>query len=71
MNRYIIKQQDVGRRDNFPIKVECEHCRHTHTEYLFEPLGRVLKQDVGKICKRLKGIWYVENQEQFEKRVNK
>ena len=36
----------------------------------FEPLGIVLECDVGKRCYKVGDIWQVENQEQFEKRVN-
>lgn len=60
---YIIIANDVGSTSIRPRIV------NGITEYPFTPLGKVLSNDIGKLCKKIKGHWYVENTEQFEKRV--
>ena len=69
---YIVKKSDISKSTSTPVKVEaCDHCGHEETIYPFEPLGTVIPQDVGKMCKKIEGIWYVENQEQFKARLKK
>lgn len=63
--QYIIKETDIS-------KSACtKRVIDNKVEYPFEPLGVVLQADVGKICKNVNGIWYVENQEQFKARLLK
>jgi hypothetical protein len=59
---YIVKKADVGRR---PIEARIIN---GVVEYPFTPLGYVIEGDVGKMCKKVDGHWYVENTEQFEAR---
>jgi len=70
MIQYTIKQEDIGKNGFSQVFLICSGCNNEVREYPFEPLGRVLKQDVGKICKNIDGCWYVENQEQFNTRTN-
>ena len=71
MERYFVKKTDVGKTDMTPVTEVCEHCGSTVREYPFEPLGRVIVQDVGKMCKKVNGLWYVESDEQFKKRIER
>lgn len=72
MNIYIIQPEDIGKPAYHAISSKCECCGTIIKEYPFGPLGpKVLKNDVGKKCQKIKGRWYVENQEQFEKRTGK
>ena len=69
MKEYIVKKEDIGKGANSPVKTTCGCCHTTTTSYPFEPLGRVLPQDVGKMCVKRGNLWYVENDSQFEKRI--
>lgn len=71
MTKYTIKPDDVGKNGSSAVITHCDHCQNTVVERPFEPLGRVLKTDIGKICKKVNGIWYVENQQQFTERMAK
>ena len=66
---YIIKTEDINKNGNIPISIICKECNITHYEYPFEPLGTVLKQDVGKLCKKVNDLWCVENKDQFKQRI--
>ena len=57
--KYIIKKEDVGKGSSHHVRVNgvCEHC--------FSPLGQVLDVDVGKMCLKVRGQWYVENDERI------
>jgi hypothetical protein len=72
MKRYTVTAGDVGKTAYHPVKERCSH-GYFHNEFPnefpFEPLGRVLPGDVGKLCKKINGLWYVENDEQFNKRT--
>jgi len=69
MTKYTVKTSDIGKTGFNQAFVICPECKHEIREYPFEPLGRVLKQDVGKICKKIDDLWYVENQDQFKARI--
>lgn len=59
-NTYQIEKRDIG----------CTEDNKRKKENVFEPLGYVQPNDVGKLCKKTDGIWYVENEKQFKKRRN-
>ena len=63
---YIIKKEDVG-KGGLASRVLI----NSVLENPFEPLGTVLKQDIGKKCVKIKKHWYVENQEQYLKRISR
>jgi len=63
--KYIIKKEDVGRSGLYPVTVNGVR------EYCFRPLGHVLDIDVGKMCLKVRDHWYVENDEQYQRRMNK
>ena len=63
--KYIIKKEDVGKSAFFPVIV------NGVSEYCFKPLGYVLDIDVGKMCLKVRDQWYVENNEQYQRRMNK
>ena len=63
---YIVKKKDVG-KGGLAGRVLI----NSAMENPFEPLGVVLKQDIGKKCVKIKNHWYVENQEQYLKRINR
>jgi len=67
MKEYIVKVTDVGKHAFTGFRSRCKECGTIITDFPFEPLGRVLKNDVGKKCRKINNRWYVENQEQFEK----
>jgi len=69
MKEYIVKASDVGKTSFSGFHSRCKECGAEVVDFPFDPLGRVLKNDVGKKCRKIKGHWYVENQEQFEERV--
>lgn len=71
MNCYKVERSDVGKTAKSPVKHRCDGCDHVTLEFPFEPLGRVQKQDVGKLCVKRDGVWQVENDEQFKKRRSK
>jgi len=68
MEKYIITFEDIGKTNHFSIKTYCTHCHATTLDFPFESIGKVLKGDVGKICKKINGKWYIENDDQFKKR---
>lgn len=70
MTTYTVQKEDVGKTESNPVTETCFQCHNQRKEYPFEPLGRVITKDVGKMCKKIDNIWYVENQEQFNKRIN-
>lgn len=67
VKNYIIAADDVGK---FQRVLKCACCEQTTVIYFGGVLGRVLPQDVGKRMTRKYGLWYVENQQQFENRLN-
>ncbi len=71
MLEYFVKKEDIGRTGAYPIKTICKCCGTQIRDMVFEPLGRVLPQDVGKRCVKQNGVWYVENDAQFQKRIQK
>lgn len=80
---YIIKQSDVrkgrfgflgdGKNATYIEIDKCSCCGRPSEQIPvdFTFMGGVQESDVGKIMKRIDGIWYVENTEQFERRVAK
>lgn len=67
---YTIKAEDVGKHGSItPHKDTCLFCDSELTEYVFESLGLVQPSDVGKRCYKVNGIWQVENEEQFRRRL--
>ena len=65
---YIVQVSDIGKTGYNTVKTMCKCCGEVKVTNPFEPLGRVLPQDVGKMMKMVNGLWYVENEEQFRKR---
>jgi hypothetical protein len=69
-NTYIVQQSDVGKSSMTGAVVStCKCCGHKTKSFPFEPLGRVMQADVGRMLKRSKnGLWYVESIAQWEAR---
>jgi hypothetical protein len=71
MKEYIVGARDVGKHAFSGIYSRCEECGSLISDFPFAPLAKVLKCDIGKKCFKVNGHWYVENQEQFERRIGK
>lgn len=63
--KYFIKKEDVG------CGSIAGRIINGIMDYPFVSLGKVLKNDVGKMCLKKDKHWYVENEEQFAERKNK
>jgi len=63
-----VQPEDVGRVTGGGNSANPVYRQHPK---LFEPLGRVLKQDIGKQIWLQDSVYYVENQEQYAERLRK
>lgn len=62
---HTVTKEDVGK----PFYTK--HCAGCNTvSKVASPVGKFLPQDVGKQIWRYKGYLYIENQEQYERRIS-
>ncbi len=66
MKTYTIQKDDVGK---FQKVIKCHCCDQTTVIYFNDVLGTIQQGDVGKKMKRVDGIWYVGNDQQFKIRT--
>ena len=68
---HTVQPEDVGSRDSIIRPVSSVNGVYKAHPKLFEPLGVVLKQDIGKQIWLHDGVYYVESAEQYAERLKK